>query len=503
MIIKSFTLFESDSNSKLFIELPERESNYSGKELITAKSSDIEIIIDILDKYNLTYTLDSSSFIFLISINGSRRKLFVLKDEDEYYYVVTNIDGNAWYKCDTIEGLKQCVEYLTKQVSRNNYPLSESKEIELLFKEVTSNSVRHINNMRIDDLRLSEKDDDIIESIFRKKGFPFKREMGVNHFLVKNKSIIIYNIGDEYYYIGTTIGRDSLISLTKWYKCDTIEGVKQCVNYLLSELSNEYKNPFRINENIVDLYHEISEIDYQNFIDDYSTGDFNESELVESIFNDNSIKYRRNNICIYDLYIKNNKNRQTQIIIDENNDEYYYVDVYDFTLSDKERFYKCDGKEGLRQCIEYIIGKTKINEAKFNKRGKTTQDHQRDIEDILLEFSDDDLFSVTVYPIISFSSSAKKRKETQDKTRSFEIRLSCNQEQIVKYNLFRMESVYSYENGGYERRPVPVTRLVKEHLEKYYDLVKARLEKYNYFTFSANRPTSLNVIYRQSKFKSS
>ena len=247
--------------------------------------------------------------------------------------------------------------------------------------------------MKLDDLKLGDKDNEIVESIIRKKGFTFKKELGINHFFLDGYSrsnIIIYNIGDEYYYIGSPIGNDNLISLTKWYKCDTIEGVKQCVEYLLDKLSNEYKSKY------------------------------------------------------------------------------------------------------------------KVNEAKFNKRGKTTQDHKRDIEDILLEYVDDDLFSVMIRPIIPHTTSSKRIKDLNESTRSFEVVLGCNQEQIVKHKLFKMESVYNYEQDRYVQSPVGVTRLINAHLEKYYDLVKARLEKYNYFVFdSKHRPTHFSVIYRRNKYKSS
>jgi hypothetical protein len=516
MLIKSFKLFEY-SKQELFVELTENEytswyrNGSDDRESIN--SDELKIISDIFDNHNLNYILDSNNFMFLVTIaNGGRRRLFALKDEDEYYYVVTNIDGVAWYKCDTINGFKQCIEHLASLISPMFYfqPIKEIKESanSSLYRKVYDKGV-NVGDYDFDKKMhsLNNEDTNMIYNLF--SGTKIKKQIGrdIYNFTTKTEysdnnahRIVINKDNDEYYYV-THIS----MSIFDIYECDTLEGLKQCLTDVFIDKyikeSIEYKS--------IELYHEISESEYQNFIDDYSTGDFNACGLVESIFESNNIEYRRNNICTYDLFndienAEDNEDRQTQIIIDENSDEYYCVDVYDFTLSDKERFYKYDSKEGLKQCIEYIIGKTKINEAKFNKRGKTTQDHKRDIEDVLLEYVDDDLFSVVVRPIIPYTASSKRIKDLSESTRSFEVVLGCNREQIIKHKLYKIDLVYNYDEGRYDRAEVGVTKLINAHLEKYYDLVKARLEKYNYFVFdSKHRPTHFSVIYRRNKYKSS
>lgn len=120
---------------------------------------------------------------------------------------------------------------------------------------------------------------------------------------------------------------------------------------------------------------------------------------------------------------------------------------------------------------------------------KNSKTHEEEIEDILLEYLDSRIFKLRINAVHGGKNN-----------RSFMATLSVDHEVAEKFNL--LKSVKDHFGGDYY---VIDDNKARVHLLKYYESVKNRLERFNYFTYKESYYDLVNrsfcVIYRRNKFK--
>lgn len=145
------------------------------------------------------------------------------------------------------------------------------------------------------------------------------------------------------------------------------------------------------------------------------------------------------------------------------------------------------------------ILKFEIFEAKYNKN-KTTQDYIQEIEDILLEYRDDDLFDFTINPV--------KTEGSKNAPRSYQINFKATVDMARKHNFLNKIRTYNPENFEVVWRDEVDYKKFKDFLAGLMPEIKSRLAKFNYHVYDSMPYTlfgyggSIKVIYRQKKQKS-
>ena len=225
----------------LFISLPESklqeysvEAQWGGENSYHVHSKDIFYpTCDMMD-----FPPEYENVIECIRIRKTslpEKTFYIYKTDDEWYYTrvflwsqsVHGMGNTTYHKCDQLEGLKQ---YLENEVISSG--LSESLESSKLY-HVVSNSMNYSTS--------------ITKVSFTEKDILFLNKMGISFDFIKNKGgitstkvinindrnkgsdkshIMLYRDDDDYYYIDFY---NYQTQCTAVFKCDTLDGLKQCI----------------------------------------------------------------------------------------------------------------------------------------------------------------------------------------------------------------------------------------------------------------------------------
>ena len=267
MIIKSFKIFESkkvelytDIGSELYYDIFDTLHNID--------DNNKKNIIDLI-KSNLGYGIEveykDEAFILnnLIGNYGNRydNVIVVNKDQDEYYYIATNLVRTThsphYYKCDEIIGVEKCIRLIIDNVNKietiahrdiqNRYisdGLNESNREQVLFDRITNSDFHHDKEIKN---CINSEDVNYIKNIFSRYGisiYATPEEYFGNTIYQFSDSDIQKKFGiktvvcfkkdpDEYYYILLNRKNGGMM----FYKCDGRDGLKQCIEYALIDRS--------------------------------------------------------------------------------------------------------------------------------------------------------------------------------------------------------------------------------------------------------------------------
>jgi len=292
--------------------------------------------------------------IYLDAKRGARDIITVYKSVDEWYYVEKMILSKSfkpeqYYRCDQLDGLINCLEKLG--VNKKKSKISESLELDSNgFEEISKREWNNLTGERIGtsfkpiNFNKDNKDTKYLNSI----GFAI---LGTGNKPVVTKKVngVFYSVfrgSDEWYYVsisGVSEEISFFSSPDRYYKCDQLDGLINCLNYL---------NVTGLNESL----------DYEQYFDkpifsqlmeceDYDVW-WSTYEMLskECIAFTSSQKEELRKMEFFIPEITNKVSRQfftDTVSIYKMPDEWYYVGT-DY------KFYKCDQWDGLLACLEKI-----------------------------------------------------------------------------------------------------------------------------------------------------
>lgn len=205
-----------------------------------------------------------------------------------------------------------------------------------------------------------------------RRGSELMKDSASIYFLGQENFLNIYKQDDDYFIVGYS----SKQGLIRWFKCDQLDGVFTFIDSIMHYIHDRIKSHFPkkawknlkpFNEaNEESLFKEISNVEFsEQTTETVTVGKFHNTgfragishigkedlDIIKSAFDDYDIKfkYENNNIYFYD------GKYDWVIIIKKDSDEYYYVAMkHLFTFNQSyqpSHWYKCDGREGLKQCM--------------------------------------------------------------------------------------------------------------------------------------------------------
>lgn len=219
-------------------------SNLKQRSRVKFEDSDLDKIDDFskilskeLTSYEVNHVCSDVSSVIKITKIGERSEKF-FKDVywitsisiDDYYYLTTFKDESvfmmSYYVSDTIEGLIS----LYKNINTQFQSLNESEIENDYYKDISD-----IHNF--DYIKLSENEVSYITKNIL-IGFEYrigKQRQVLSHIRTKygNLSIIIYKYPDDYFRVSWWVGVDGNLSSRM---CDQMDGLKKCVDDILSTL---------------------------------------------------------------------------------------------------------------------------------------------------------------------------------------------------------------------------------------------------------------------------
>lgn len=275
-----------------------------------------------------------------ISISYKSKKVCdICKLNDDWFIVQINFTN--FYKCDTLEGVKEVVESSDIQIIRESEEYINTKIDTSMYVDLCKRSVE-FNKYEID----------ILIALFDRPNFYFHKGTFDKYANTKTSSYIriyqytnnfceIYKIEDDWYLLK--------IYNKGEFKCDTFDGLVEVITSHLSRLKSTKKY---VNE---------SE-EYINTKIDYNVS---RKVISDSIpFTDNDFEYIKKECELLDITVKKEKyinldnNRITndcivlRIKYKLNNIKVFKLEDDWFIVFVSTKAYKCDGLEGLIEVIK-------------------------------------------------------------------------------------------------------------------------------------------------------